>query len=761
MSSRRARFVLLLPLLLLLAACPDTRPRQEAATPSTGEWVRPFDGYLPDDPPLGMAVIQVVDEVTREPVANALIRQCWEIDVGRDGWAPIVRTLRTDAFGLAHVQIPENEWYSNGGVPDAHWMVHAPGYAAAHEYGGAIEEVIELRRPRTRHGRIVDAMGRPLAHATVGYKEGCGHAPFLETTTTDENGVFVLSGVDGTGDTYYVGRGVLASYFRGELRTLDQTPHTHVADPCRRIVGRVVGYDIGTLHPRMIHGTGDLRGAFAYVEDDGSFVLDGAEEDGLLSLWCLPDGSVLELGADRWRPGHPIVWDVRRGKFDPNASETIAYRRLEVEVLDSSGRPVDDVLVVAYRTEDGLEADTGSRDEDDAQPRPSLSLLPGTYDVMLWHEGALHCDPVRVVVGKDDPAPITLHAKEHPSVDIVFEGMTEEEQPRYDVAYVNAAGHIDHASLQASDGTWIPAGTHARVTVYWDDHATFHDLPPAVDGVRRVVISKPKERTIRFTAAFEPEDVHLGYEDLGGIRSLGNGAYEVSTAMIGTYAFIVESTDGESFESPPYVRRLITITSESPDVIDLGPLAMPARLRERGMLTLLDREGTPLADERVDITAAADGAKDEPFMGHIARSDRHGVVRSHLLQEGAVVAFEVEGEDGRESFVRTLEGPGPWTIQLGRGRILLEVHGPWGLLMKSSVMLNGTLYGPTWTADDEPDDDREMAAGHEPAKYALEYLDAGPHILIVTAPGHRGEARRVILEPGETRRIRVDLPERK
>lgn len=756
--------LVLVTLMLPLLGCAEEGSDPAPTLPATGEWTLPFDGYLPDDPPVHVAVVHVIDEMTREPIEGALVRQCWEIDVGPDGWAPVVRSTRTDAFGLAHIEVPKDELYAGGGMPDAHWMVHAPGYAATEEYGGAIREVVMLRRPRTRHGRIVDAMGRPLANAPIGYKEGCAHAPFLAETTTDANGVFVLSGVEGSGEIYYAGRGVLGSYFFGPMRTLDQTPYTQVAAPCRRIEGRIVGADVADLAPGMIQATAESRGAFARIESDGRFVLDGAESDGLITLWRGPDGSTLELPTDRWRPRHPRVWDIRLGKSNPNISETIAFRQLEVEVLDAKGRPLPDALVVAYRTEDGIEADTDSRDAPDegvVLPRLVLSLLPGTYDVMLYAEGAYFSEPVRVVIGRDKPKPITLSAQEHPTLEVDFGGLPEDARPNYSVAYLNAEGHIDHDALAFSDGTWVPAGVEARVVAHWGGHSTFHDVGPAVDGVRRVTIRAPKERRIRFTVPFEPEDAHLGMSDVGDVHALGDDRYEITTTLTGTLALIVEASDGERFEPMPYVRHMVTIEPGDGDVIDLGVLSPPPERRARGELTLLDADGTPLSDLRVDITAIEPAAKDEPFLQHIGKSDEAGVVRSHVLRTGAYVAFELDDDDGRREIVRSLEGPGPWTIRMGSGRIELEVHGPWGLLMDSSVLFDGELRSPIYTDAEETREGHRLAIGQAPARYVLDRLDAGPHTLIVTAPGHRGEARRIILKEGETRRIRVDLPERK
>jgi len=744
--------------LLVLCGCPDTRPKRGTPKPPTGEWIRPFDGFLPEDPPVGVSVLHVIDAITRAPIEGAVVRQHYEIDVGPDGWAPIAAEGRTDEYGLATIRVPREQWHQDRSLPDAHWAVHAEGYASTQEYGGALETVIELHPARTRHGRIVDAMGRPLAHARIGYKEGCGHSPFLVETKTDSNGVFVLSGTDASGDVYYAGRGVHASYFSPELRTLDQTPPTDVADACMRITGRIVGADIDTLRPRMIHATADVRGVFARIQDDGRFVLDGASPDGLMTLWCTPTGQIVELRTDLWRLGGPCIYDVRLGKSDPTESDTVAHRLLRVNVVDDQDAPMAWAHAMAFRTVDGREADFDLRSPDEPKPWLALSLLPGTYDIELDPQGQAYAAPVRVTVGMDDPEPLTIRAQAHPRLEVEYRGF-DKDDVGCSLAYANAAGYIDHEGpLDVTDHPWVPADAEARVAADWGDVVTFHEVGPVQDGVRRVVIEAPRAQRLRFTSALDPESVYFGGDEVRVTRGPAENQYEFATRRRGTLALVIEPEDGPRSEPRPYTRTLVTLGEPDDAVRDLGVLSVPAWDRPRGRLTLLDGQGRPRKDVEVRVTCDQPSATDEPTLDFLDYTDAQGALESFTLRDGCRVTYRL----GEVDVTRQLLGEGPWTLQTGNATIELEAHGPWGLLMSSSLMLDGELQS-VLVEDvlDEPDDDRDVPPRHEAARYRLEGLEPGPHVLIVTAPGHRGEARRIILKAGETRRIRVDLPARK
>ncbi len=767
---RLPRLALTLLALALCCGCPDTRPKQgtdREARPAEGRggtWRRPFHGHLPQGPPQGVTVLHVVDAVTRAPIRGARIEQRWEIDVDENGWAPRGGHATTDAFGLAWVHTPHAERATDGTVPEAHWTVHAPGYAATSEYGGGLAQTIELERPLTWHGRLVDALGRPLVGMELEYKEGCGHAPALVRTRTDRNGVFVLSGVDGSGDLFYAGRGVLGAYYGGTLRALDETPDTDIAEPAVRIEGRIVGAPIAALAPGMIHVTSEQRGVFARIRADGRFVVDGVFGDGLMSLWCDPLGMVREIRTDLWRPGHPFVWDVRPGAPDPLESETVAPRRVAVQVLDPDGTPTPFAGISAWRVEDGREADTDSRDGDEADPLV-LALLPGTYDITLDPGARAHADPVRVTVGRDAPAPITIRTRLHPRLEVTRRG-PDAQEAICDVVHADEHGHVAPRAHDLGEDPWVPAGVEACVRAYWDGRTTLHPIGPLEDGVRRVVVARPRVRTVVCHVAFEPEAVRFAGEDiLDPERADGAGALETSfafeTMKTGRLALVIDPPREGPYAALEPIRRLLTIDDDTPERIELAQLHALAPQAPAGRLTFVAADGAPLIVDDAEIEDPSRRALGLSPWVERDGTDEHGVLESATLRPGCVVRFDViDPEEGRIRHAHVLTGPGPWTWRQGRATLEVEVHGRWGLLMASSLMLDGRLRSTSPREGDEPEPVGDFMPSVEPARYVLRNLTAGPHVLIVTAPGHVGEARRLLLEDGETRRIRVELPER-
>lgn len=735
---------LLLVCALLLSACGEPPDRAPDAPP---EWVRPYDGHVPEDQPHPTAVFLVVDAQTGRPIEGAAVRHHYEIDVGPEGWAPLVQEARTDRFGLVTMEVPRADWI--GGFPrDGHWAIHAEGYAATEEYGNAPATRVELVPARTRHGRLVDALGRPLAGIRVGYKEGCAHAPFLAATVTDAEGVFVISGIVGGGELYYRAPGALAAYFGGPLRHVDETPYTHAAAPARRIRGRVRGFPLDTLAPRMLVAAADARGAFARVEADGAFVLDGGDAEGLLTLYYGPEGAPRELALGDVRPGGPFVWDLALGDRDPTESDVVAPRTLLVHVHGPGGEPVPAGTVAAYRVEDGRLQDGADFDPDAPAGVPyTLELLPGAYDVVVGRDGEQwHADPVRVTVGRDPPAPITIGAHAHARLAIAWRGIAEGAARSWQFAYAGPEGRIDHVELDKYDEEqlFVPPDAVARLAVEVEGMTRFFDVGPLQDGRRLAVVDWPPPRTIRFTSEAEPADAELGGLD-HEVRATAEG-YTLRTHLEGRLRLrIWPRIDG--FRGPRPLEVRVDLTGPTDTGIDLGALAWPGR--EPGRLTLRDAEGAPLADVDVEVRALDLAGTGHPIEYDHARTDEQGVLASRLLMAGAWIAFQ--HPTTLRSYRRPIEGDGPWTVRLGPCAIALEVHGPYGILLDAHVLVDGVARGRDGDVDDDPGS----------ARFTLTGLEPGPHELVITAPDHRGQAHRVVLAPGETRTIRATLQPRR
>ena len=85
-------------------------------------------------------------------------------------------------------------------------------------------------------------------------------------------------------------------------------------------------------------------------------------------------------------------------------------------------------------------------------------------------------------------------------------------------------------------------------------------------------------------------------------------------------------------------------------------------------------------------------------------------------------------------------------------RVVVTVHGPDGPLKDVAALFSGEVLGP-----DNAGHDDTAANG----RFTFDEVPAGAQRLVVTAPGHRGEQRQLILKDGEARTIEVHLPKRK
>jgi hypothetical protein len=109
-------------------------------------------------------------------------------------------------------------------------------------------------------------------------------------------------------------------------------------------------------------------------------------------------------------------------------------------------------------------------------------------------------------------------------------------------------------------------------------------------------------------------------------------------------------------------------------------------------------------------------------------------------QPGARVRIKREGH---ATNYRVLEGPGPYVLYPGDATIELAL---------------GDLDGAVCWVDGEGFRADRRVGG--PGALVIRGLDAGPHTLLVGAPGRRPKAIRVVLAPAETRRITVALKRR-
>ncbi len=261
--------------------------------------------------------------------------------------------------------------------------------------------------------------------------------------------------------------------------------------------------------------------------------------------------------------------------------------------------------------------------------------------------------------------------------------------------------------------------------------------------MRPALVDWPKDRIIRFDS-----DVQPGMVLIGGVEHEAEQAengWTIRTSGDGTFQLRIMAHEDHEGPDVDDILRRVELTGPRDVPLDLGRLEwQPTEVRS---FTLLQADGTPVEGAMAVAHAYTyPGASWRITDYHRETTDEEGQIQSHLLRDGAWVVYEID----ERPFRYLCSGDGPYVARLGSCTIELEVHGRWGVLLEAELMLDGRMESPIYVDEDAP----------EAARYRLEHLQPGAHTLVVTAEGHRGEARRVILEAGETRRIRVELPER-
>ncbi|MDJ0522078.1 MAG: carboxypeptidase-like regulatory domain-containing protein [Planctomycetota bacterium] len=727
-------------LLLILSACGGEEPAPPGAPPEeVAEWVRPYDGWLPGTAPEHTGVVRVIDERTGEPIVGAIVRRHLEMEMGPDGWGPSFEETRTDEHGIAVIPIQEvREW-------SAHWVAHAEGYGSDETYAVAPEEEIALLPGRDVHGRIVDAMGRPAAGLPIGYKLGCAHAPSVFDTKTDADGRFVLRGVAANGDVHYRGPGVRVDYFGGPLRRLDETPFTIAAEPAVRFEGRLIGAKPEELAPRVVHSLTTTRGVVTRIGDDGRFVLEGVARESLLELYWAPDGEGRRIDTDEFRRHAPLVWDVR--KQHPAADEDELDSDDEVEVrwrvVGPDGNDVRPVGISVYRVADGFEADHDSSDDGE----DVFELFAGEYEAVVGDPTSRWvAPPYRFTVEEGKPRTIVIQASAQPRL-VLQLAQAPDEKFECHLTVTRPDGRIDHDGAEVETEfedeypVHLPATATARVSVRTYTITRFFDVGPAADGRRVAVIDWPKDNTLRFEA---PDDI--GHVELGGIEhdfEIEQGEVLVRTQLEGRLRLRILKL-GKYNEELASGSQLVEVPPAAGAVVPLP--ALDYAKRTLGQLTLRDAQGRPL--EGIDVEVTWFDPVTRELLADDAETDAQGVAVSHLLREGARAVWNTRALLDHGG---VLEGPGPWIQQTGSARVLLDVRGPDGPLEDAVALFAGEVLE---TDADGFDEDAP------PGRFTFDEVPAGAVRLVVCAPGYRGEERRIVLKPGETREIVVTLPER-
>ncbi len=729
-----------LVLLLCLTACGDERPGPPPPGEHRAEWVKPYDGVLPGTTePEQVAVLRVIDERTGRPIAGAVVKRHLEFEMGPDGWAPGFEEGTTDEYGIAVIPVEERPTWS------AHWVVHAKGYASTETYAVMPEEDVEMLPGRTLHGRLVDAMGRPAAGIDIGYKIGCAHAPSLVNAVTDSDGRFVLPNVAENGDVPYSGVGILVDYFEGALRFLDEAPDTVVASPAVRVRGRIVGADASDLDIRVVHSESTPRGVIARIADDGSFVLDGVERESMLDLYWAPDGDGRRIDSGNWRIDTPFVWDVRKkgGYEDLDAADDVEVRW---RVVTPDGAAAEPAAIYVYRAADGYLAASDDAAED--APADPLALDPGAYDVIVGDATSRWvAPPQRVVIEKGKPASILVQAREQPQLVVKWISGHVPQDTICGLAFTRPDGRIDHEYAEVETGpgarrVYLPAEAPARISVESGYVTRFFEVGPPVNGRRTAVVDWPASTWLHFEAPPDVTHVTLG-RFAHFFRRVGKDVV-VPTQLQGSVRLTIERDTDVGLS--PSGTRLVELPPPAGEIVRTEPLAYAPQ--PAGVVRIVDAADAPVEAARVEARwwdPTTRSLHVEDF-----ETDARGVVTSPLFRPGVCVAWSTD--EARIEHRAVLRTPGPWTLRMGSARVVLHVSGPRGALEASYVLLADAIH----------EADRIYLDEASPAgRFTFAAVPAGVHRLVVTAKGHRGQQRRIVLQQGETRRIDVKLPERK
>lgn len=306
---------------------------------------------------------RVVSSPTNEPIEGAYVST-------NRAFVPAVRTDRHGDY----------EVYGWAGQAGTTLHVGAPGFVhGSVEVNGEVVPAVKLQPGHTLRGRIVDAQRKPIARALVSVRETAGtsrktHTP--RSAVSNDDGEFVLRGVGWTPQALVAhrpGYGRLLRVVQGHGRQEDLGDLT-LQPPCT-VRGKITDSSGAPLPrtPVTLTPVNDLRRTLRRLErwtDD-------------LGRFSFPD---LEAGSFRLKVGsrfepllqqrvevtleHPTV-DLRL--------ETSRTRTVEIQVLDTEGRPAAGVLLMATSNQPP-DRKQGKTDE---HGTVALELLRGSYHITV------------------------------------------------------------------------------------------------------------------------------------------------------------------------------------------------------------------------------------------------------------------------------------------------------------------------------------------------------------------------------------------
>lgn len=731
---------------------------------------------------------RIVEAATGKPVAGATVKLFCEVPhpepgfgtpaatgtSGPDGW---VRRRKADVDQKIATRFGQPTWA----------YVEAPGLRPDAAYQGTehtgderFAQPFTLADPdwplppaTTLRVALRDPLDRPVVGALVGWLLGCGHTPDVRQARTGPDGLAVLErvGFGGFGHIWPLVDGLQSRYVEGAAYAAWERPRTARLDWSMTVEGTVLGPDEKPAAGVAVGHANAHRGPWTRTDAMGRFRLVGSDatpEDGVVAevgeypvgpASAPKPGLVTSLTFPAPPAGHRAV--VRLPKPGQDLPEEAEDGDLSVEVARNGwpkARVRPAVRVLAVRKIDGWTARASFDEKDIAH----LHLRAGTYTI-----DAAGCREGYGVVYSRAYGEVTVSAAANTNVRI--EMPPPALQP-LDIDWPESAPFFDAVEV-ITDGATTPIpneahdGRHVELLLPTDQDVALRVTQ--VDRSRTVSIDRKHLRAGERASAihvspFAPVEVRARFADAEGQpadgwliapsaveiespdriempKSKSNKSAAISV-LEGEHVVLVAWPADALHLQPRFVELARLVADGKP--LDLGEVRFPVRAP---VLSVAEADGS-LTNGGAVLVTKADRAEDL-WSGEAVEGVPAGVFADPwyargLLANGALVRVPAWSEHGDAAaadthdvpFVSRLDGPGPWAIRLPAGSLAIDVRDD-----ASAPMAGWVAYL----------DGRRFAA--KGSAMRLDAIQAGPHEVVVDAPGRTPRRLSFVLAEGEHR----------
>jgi hypothetical protein len=749
---------------------------------------RVSETVYPADAPVavGDAVWQacrVVDGITGKPIAGA------ELFLVEEHLTPIPgafwhqRVATSDADGFVRVRSDDvgQEWHM--------LLLRAPGYGPSAVSGVVPSLVWPLSPGLDLPIALRDWQGLPVPNARLGLCLGCGHTPDIANATTDAAGNAVLKGVDPNteiADIYPEGPELGVGEYGGVEWVPGEPPAVVQVARGFPVRGKVVDEN-GKPKAAVYVGAPQVhRGPWAKTNADGTFTLDGAgpnvdltvligrqavvferpdgEQPFTLQLPKLPDpkedGKESGTEEDDQRPPMPGRQRPRRPP-QPIVVELPALAdgppcTVELQVVDPTGKPIEQMEISSF----GPLPRHRRVEEDVREGSASFERLPGKYEIRSRTQGFEKVlGTIEVAAGK--PCKAKLTAVPFAPLQVRAESFAE----LGSISLRTADESVEITSQFAADGTatiGVPndapfcfvVGNDTGVHVVRTTLAEAKQKQPFVlRGIAptqvAAVITGPDGKPVAADVALLSRHECLGAD--GGfdprhvdLQPCDDGKVKLASKHAGLAFFAIVPRDAKLLPA------IVPVTLPPLGVgaqFDAGQLKVGAQ----SQVKVLGADGEPKAGATVELARV--GWHDVRQRGPAFVVDDKGALLAPALQAGDAVVvpaddwdIEREPADGEElvvdlPFRTVLAGAAPWTIQVPKGELVVELKD------KDGAPVTGRLFVG----------DRCVLV---PGKVRLRQVPPGAHELAVTAIDRKTVLARVDVKADGPTTLAVELTER-